>query len=95
LDLNLIIGGVVYMQNYEFNKLMLSGQSYNNKVTMEIPMDCDLYEFINACKVIAIGLTYSEQSWETAIINLAGDYTEQDSYRQPKKAINLTDDLPF
>jgi hypothetical protein len=73
----------MFNNNYEFNKLTVTAQSYNNKVSMELPLDVDLNEFVNACKVLAIGLTYHEDSWKRVIMDLA------DEYRNEK------DDLPF
>jgi hypothetical protein len=66
----------MFNNNYEFKKLTVTAQSYNNKVSMELPLDADLPEFINACKVLAIGLTYHEDSWRRAILELAEDYRE-------------------
>jgi hypothetical protein len=58
----------------EYQKLLLSAQSYNNKVTVEIPCDSNLAEFLEACKTLAIGVTYSEVSWHNVIIALADEY---------------------
>jgi hypothetical protein len=61
----------------EFNKLTVTAQAYNNKVSMELPLDAGLTEFIDACKVLAIGLTYHENSWKRAIIDMADEYREE------------------
>jgi hypothetical protein len=67
----------MFDNNYEFNKLTVAAQSYNNKVSVELPLDSDLNEFVNACRVLAIGLTYHEDSWKRVIINMADEYREE------------------
>lgn len=61
--------------NFGGERLTLTGQSYNNKITVEISADCDIHEFLDACKTIAIGLTYHEKSWEMGIQQKAEDYS--------------------
>jgi hypothetical protein len=67
----------MFDNNYEFNKLTVAAQSYNNKVSVELPLDSNLNEFVNACRVLAIGLTYHEDSWKRVIIDMADEYREE------------------
>jgi hypothetical protein len=51
----------------------LSGSNHNRKITVEIPWDADLYEFVEACKTLAVGLGYNPETWNDVIVNLADE----------------------
>lgn len=86
-------------KKYEYEKTTLTAQSYNNKITVELPADITLNEFLDACRVLAIGLTFCPDSWKEAIINLADEYRELDEYREKKftlgSSVSSTDDEFF
>lgn len=55
----------------ENNKLTIIGQSYGNKVSISIDEDSTITEVLEAFKVITIGLTFSPEQFNQAIIELA------------------------
>jgi hypothetical protein len=67
---------------YEYNKTVLSAQAHNNKVTIELPLDLTLNEFLEACRTLAIGITFTPETWKDAILTLADEYREDDEYRE-------------
>lgn len=67
----------MYRDQYEFSHMEISGQAYNSKVTVQISQDSDLREFLDACKTVAIGLTYQEASWRQTIMDLADEYRDE------------------
>ena len=52
---------------------MLFRSNHNRKITVEIPWDADLYEFVEACKTLAVGLGYNPETWNDVIVNLADE----------------------
>jgi hypothetical protein len=61
---------------YEHEKTIVSAQAYNNKVTVELPIDASLTELMGAFRTLAIGLTYSPDSWKDVVMQLADEYRE-------------------
>jgi hypothetical protein len=61
----------------KYDGMTISGQAYNNRVEVEVSEESDIFEFLAACRVVAIGLTYHENSWKRAIIELAQEYQEE------------------
>jgi len=53
------------------DKLTLTGQSYNNEVSISIEEDSTIGEVLDAFKVIMMGLTFSPEQFNQAIIELA------------------------
>lgn len=51
--------------------LVLTGELHGRKISVEIPAESDIHEFLDACGVIAIGLTYNANSWMNAITEAA------------------------
>ncbi len=69
----------MFNENYKYQSMTISGQSYNNKVTVEVSAESDILEFLEAVKVVAIGLTYQEGSWKRAIMELASQYEDEET----------------
>ena len=53
--------------------------NHNRKITVEIPWDADLYEFVDACKTLALGMGYHPELWNDVIVNLAHEISESDN----------------
>ena len=53
--------------------------NHNRKITVEIPWDADLYEFVDACKTLALGMGYNPETWNDVIVNLAHEISESDN----------------
>ena len=77
---------------YEYEKLTLSAKAYNNKVTIELPRDGGMSDFLEGCKTLAIGLTYSEASWRRIIIALAEEYRSEEEREFARELDDLFDD---
>lgn len=55
------------------NKMVLTAEAYGKKTILEIPCDCNIYDFLTACRVLAIGLTYHEHCFDDAILEKADE----------------------
>jgi hypothetical protein len=77
---------------YEYEKLTLSAQAYNNKVTIELPRDSNLSDFLEGCKTLAVGITYSEATWRDMIIALADEYRSENE-REFARNYDVDDEL--
>lgn len=63
---------------YIYDKLTVTAQNYNKKISVEIPSDTDLYDLMQAFKTLTIGLTYNSDNWKEVILQLAEEYREID-----------------
>ena len=54
-------------------QMTLSASNHNRKVIVEIPWDADLYEFVEACKTLALGMGFHPETWNDVIVNLADE----------------------
>ena len=66
-----------------YDTLSVTAQAYNTKVTIEHPMDLDIYELLDIYKKVTVGLSFSEDMWKDAVIALATEYQEESSYAIP------------
>ena len=64
------------LNNMAKDKLTLTGQSYNNEVSISIEEDSTIGEVLDAFKVITMGLTFSSEQFNQAIIDLAQEIEE-------------------
>ena len=64
------------LNNMANDKLTLTGQSYNNEVSISIEEDSTIGEVLDAFKVITMGLTFSSEQFNQAIIDLAQEIEE-------------------
>lgn len=55
------------MLQYKYDKLTLTASSYNRKLSIELPVDSDNTEVFDAFKALMVGLTFSEQSFDSAV----------------------------
>ena len=53
------------------DKLILTGKCYGNEVSISIEEDSTIGEVLDAFKVITMGLTFSSEQYNQAIIELA------------------------
>lgn len=67
----------MFEESYKYDRMTIAGAAYNNRVEVEVSEEADIFEFLAACRVVAIGLTYHENSWKRAIIELAQEYQEE------------------
>jgi hypothetical protein len=67
----------MFDENYKYDGMTITGAAYNNRVEVEVSAESDIFEFLSACRTVAIGLTYHENSWKRAIIELAQEYEEE------------------
>lgn len=52
--------------------------AYNKTVTITMPDDIDMHEFLDTCRTLAMSTGYHENSWKDAVIEMADDYLESD-----------------
>lgn len=65
------------MKKYMYDKLTITAQSYDRKISVEHPQDLDMMELMELFKAIAMSLTFSESTWEDAVLTLAEEYNEK------------------
>ena len=66
------------MKKYEYDKLTVTAQSYDRKVSVEFPQDLDMMELLDdVFKPLAIGLSFSEDTWKACVIALADQYMQE------------------
>ena len=53
----------------EYTRMTLTASSYNTKVSVQLPMDSDAHEVFAAFKTLMVGLTFSPQSFDDAVLN--------------------------
>lgn len=54
-------------------KLIYQCDDYDTEVSIKVPADLDIYEFLDYCKRLAIAISYSEDNWNKAILIEAKD----------------------
>lgn len=69
--------GLDIMKKYMYDKLTITAQSYDRKISVEHPQDLDMMELMELFKTIAMGLTFSESTWEDVVLTLAEEYNEK------------------
>jgi len=63
---------------YEYEKLTVTAQAYDRKVSVEFPQDLGMMELLDdVFKPIAVGLSFSEDTWKACVIALADQYTQE------------------
>lgn len=82
--------GIDNMKKYMYDKLTITAQSYDRKISIEHPSDLDMMELMDMFKAIAIGLTFSEDTWEEAVLTLAEEYNEKHGI---KRLTDVTSDV--
>jgi hypothetical protein len=50
----------------------------DRRVVVQLPYDATIEDFLDACKTLAIGLTYAPETWERGIRELAENYKWND-----------------
>lgn len=62
------------MTNDKYNTTTLTASAYNRKVSVELPLDCSANELLDAFRAIMIGLTYSPDGFNDAILNYVDEH---------------------
>lgn len=57
------------MTNDKYNTTTLTASAYNRKVSIELPVDCSANELLDAFRAIVVGLTYSLDGFNDAILD--------------------------
>ena len=57
------------MIKYKYDITTMSVSSYDRKVSIEIPVDCDANEVFAAFKTLMVGMTFSDGAFDQAVIN--------------------------
>jgi hypothetical protein len=52
--------------------------AYGKTVTITMPDDIDMHEFLATCRDLAIATRYHEDSWKDAVIEMANEYLEEE-----------------
>ena len=55
------------------SNMTLTAEAYGRKIIVEIPDASNVFNFIDACRLLAIGVTYHEDSWDDAILEKADE----------------------
>ena len=66
--------GASMMNNYEYTRITLTASSYNTKVSVQLPMDSDANEVFAAFKTLMVGLTFSPQAFDDAVLRYVDEY---------------------
>lgn len=60
--------------NDTYNTTTLTASAYNRKVSVELPVDCSAFELLDAFRAVMVGLTYSPDSFNDAILNYVDEH---------------------
>jgi hypothetical protein len=52
------------MIKYKYDITTMSVSSYDRKVSIEIPVDCDANEVFSAFKTLMVGMTFSDSAFD-------------------------------
>lgn len=61
-------------KNHEYDKTVLTASSYNNKVTIEIPLESTADEVFIAFKTLMVGLTFLPKAFDDAVVKYYHEY---------------------
>ncbi len=73
---------------YDEQYMKISGEAYGSTVTVQISQDSNLYDFVQACRTVALGLTFHEQSWREVIMDIADEYRDEDIRKEKQRRQN-------
>lgn len=59
--------------------------AYGKTVTITMPDDIDMHEFLATCRDLAIATRYHEDSWKDAVIEMANNYLIEEERREVVK----------
>lgn len=62
------------MTNDKYNTTTITASAYNRKVSVELPVDCSAFELLDAFRAVMVGLTYSPDSFNDAILNYVDEH---------------------
>lgn len=64
----------MFNHKYMYEKMTLTAASYNNKVTVELPLDASSEEMFHAFRTLMIGLTYPPTAFDNEVATYYFDY---------------------
>lgn len=73
------------------DKLVLTAEAYDRKITIEIPAGSSASELLQAFRGLALGLTYFESSWDRAVIEYAEEVNDAPKIIDRKTVASNTD----
>lgn len=65
----------------KYDVTTLTATSYNRKISIELPLDADAYDLMEAFATLMKGLSFPDGVWEEVIRNLANEHPEEDKSR--------------
>ena len=65
----------------KYDVTTLTATSYNRKISIELPLDADAYDLMEAFATLMKGLSFPDGVWEEVIRNLANEQPEEDKSR--------------
>ena len=65
----------------KYDVTTLTATSYNRKISIELPLDSDAYDLMEAFATLMKGLSFPDGVWEEVIRNLANEHPEEDKSR--------------
>jgi len=60
------------------DEMNLTVTAYGKTVTITVPDDVDMHEFLDICHNLGTSIGYHEDSWKDAVIEMANDYLEDE-----------------
>ena len=65
----------------KYDVTTLTATSHNRKISIELPLDADAYDLMEAFATLMKGLSFPDGVWEEVIRNLANEHPEEDKSR--------------
>lgn len=59
------------MNKYKYDNTTLTASAYDKKISIELPLDANMEELMDAFATIVKGLTFPDGVWEDAILTQA------------------------
>ena len=66
------------MKKYKYELTTISASAYDKKITIELPLDANMEELMDAFGTLIKGLTFPDGVWEDAILTQAELIAERD-----------------
>jgi len=60
------------------DEMTITVTAYGKTVSITVPDDVDMHEFLDICHNLSTSIGYHEDSWEDAVIEMANDYLEDE-----------------
>jgi len=60
------------------DEMNLTVTAYGKTVSITVPDDVDMHEFLDICHNLGTSIGYHEDNWKEAVIDMANDYLEDE-----------------